>query len=151
MDFIWDVTKEVLDRLGLARSDEMAAKSIGWSNLAKIGAVSGNPQGAHLRIQAPLCCEILKSEIGAWKPHVVVFHTSDFARDEILWPSIGAPETWEHSATEHVWFKNNEISGCPSIWTIYLGRKSNELWNAVQEATVSQMLRVIGSTRLSDA
>jgi hypothetical protein len=145
---IWHITEGVLNGRRLPCDWEAALKSIGWSNLAKIGATNcRNPSGHHLAMQAALCIEALKSEILAWRPHAVVFLTSDIGAGEILRPAFGvADATWTvHRDTQDVWSKTDPDSGCLLIWTIHPGHKKKEDMQMAESAAIELLLPAVAN------
>jgi hypothetical protein len=125
LGFIRKITAELLQARGLSFDQGAVMRSIGWSNLVKIGVANGNPQGTKLQTQAKLSIEILKAEIARWKPHATIFLTSEYAADTVLLPAFGDRGTWTQQTaiasgtTEHVWFKTAAETGCPLIWTLH--------------------------------
>jgi hypothetical protein len=141
--FIWNVTEGALRHRGLPCEREAAMETVGWSNLAKIGAVVGNPRRRSVKKQAALCVEAVRAEIAHWRPHATVFLTSDFARDDVLMPSFGASSWTEHQTTDHVWFKEDVETGCPLIWTLHPDRKSREVSVLTRTATIDLLHQAI--------
>ena len=66
-----------------------------WTNLAKIGAASGNPRSLLLGEQQDLAQRTLRAEMEEYKPALVVLVTSTYAAKEIAHPVFGHDESWE--------------------------------------------------------
>lgn len=115
--FARDTTREVLLGMGLDASDSLLASHCGWSNLAKIGARTGNSSSQSLARQAPLCISALQAEITAFKPSGIILTNTNFAEHEILRPVFG--EGWHQSRTamDGVAWKLDESNGVPVVWT----------------------------------
>jgi hypothetical protein len=74
-----------------------------WSNLAKLGVTSGNPCGEDLKSQMALAQKTLRAEVDEYAPYLVVLVTGDYAGNEIVCPTFGSPECWEHAEDGEYW------------------------------------------------
>ena len=97
-----------LDEMNSGSSTERF-KNLIWSNVAKVGVLSGNPSGQYLNLQADLAVETLKAEIDTYKPTLVVFTVENYAYDllEQVLENYGAGDQDER------WVKQSDISWRP--------------------------------------
>ncbi len=91
---------------------------VAWSNLAKIGVLDGNPEGAELQVQADLCAELLRAEINRIKPLATILLTGDFAVEEILYPSLER-DGWKNNVREENQVAIKEALGTTLFWTYH--------------------------------
>ncbi|MGA3332663.1 MAG: hypothetical protein ABSC62_00720 [Terracidiphilus sp.] len=99
-----------------------------WTNLAKIGVDSGNPQGSFLEEQSGLAVRTLRAEIAEYNPSLVVLVTSDYAKDEIvyrIWPQHDWTISKLDGSTCWIAGKDGEP---PVLWTNHpQGKKRDQL------------------------
>ena len=63
-----------------------------WTNIAKIGVISGNPSGAYFNAQMELAVETLAAEVDYYKPSLVVTSTAWFGYGPLR---RAIPEMWD--------------------------------------------------------
>jgi hypothetical protein len=110
----------VLGVLDSRAPDDALPQYAGWSNLAKIGVIDGNPTGNILRHQAPVCVQALRDEIRMMKPTAVVVSTGFFAHKEIFIPVFGDLEAgWFQDVPDwdRVAFRRVPALDTTVIWT----------------------------------
>ncbi len=96
-----------------------------WSNLAKIGVESGNPQGWYLEEQSELAIRTLEAEITQYKPSLIVLVTSDYAKDQIvyrIWPQ----DIWKISDYDGTCWIKGIGEGLSVLWTDHPQGKPSE-------------------------
>ncbi|MBB5373001.1 hypothetical protein [Acidocella aromatica] len=102
-------------RLGKRFNDLMAQKQTAslsnliWTNIAKIGVDRGNPSRTYLRHQQELAILTLIEEIKGYKPKLIVFVSSDYAKDIVreVFQSFDADQddpSWIKN-DEHIWWR----------------------------------------------
>jgi hypothetical protein len=105
------------------------SSSVIWTNLAKIGVVSGNPVGDCLEMQSQLAIETLHAEIEEYRPRLIVI-TGEYATNEILY-QIWPKNDWEGARhPEYCWIRKTS-SGPSVLWVDHPERKRKErirLW-----------------------
>jgi hypothetical protein len=98
----WQFVREVLRGLA-AKCDQPTGaellKHFGWSNLAKIGDLVGNPDAWSLEKQKDLCIESLSTEIATFQPTAIILATTNYAQDEIVFPIFGRND-WSFDTRE---------------------------------------------------
>lgn len=72
-----------------------------WSNLAKIGTLSGNPDGKYFEVQRDLALRTLQAEISVYRAALIVFVTGGYQRNLV----------YETTLSETEWRKDDEESG----------------------------------------
>jgi hypothetical protein len=96
-EFIWDVADRqyrsafwhFARRLSdITNTQKEPFSNLIWSNLAKIGVTNGNPTGRYLQMQTDLAIETLIAEIECYRPALIVFASSDYAKEAILKPVL---------------------------------------------------------------
>jgi hypothetical protein len=98
-------------------SNARLLEHFGWSNLAKIGDLDGNPDKWSLDIQKELCREALAVEIAAFAPTATILATTNYAQKQIVFPLFGE-EDWcfDTPKKNRVAFKEHPQFGL-LIWT----------------------------------
>jgi hypothetical protein len=113
----WQVVREITrkTRQGVDHSViPDLTRSMGWSNLIKIGHPKRNPGQAFWKAQAELCVEQLRHEIDVMKPTAVMLLTRNLAQRQIVEPIFGKDD-WEFDTKEKdrvAW----KTLGRPIIW-----------------------------------
>jgi hypothetical protein len=93
----------LFDRLA-ELSPEPDSCSLIWSNIAKIGALKGNPKGVLLSAQKYLAERTLRAEIEEYRPALVVFATGSYAGDVI--ERVCGGSDWKQSSTDNeLWWR----------------------------------------------
>ncbi len=103
----------------------MIGSPVIWTNLAKIGVASRNPQGCYLEEQAELAVRTLKAEIAEYKPSLVVLVTSDYAKEQIVYP-IWSQRTWTISGFDGTCWIRGKGRAPSVLWTDHPQGKSPE-------------------------
>jgi len=116
----WQFIRAVLEQLAAQCNQPAEAKLLehfGWSNLAKIGDLDGNPDSGSLRIQKDLCLEALAAEIAAFQPTAVVLATTNYAQEEVVFPLFGRDD-WRFDTPDRdrVAYKQHSRFGLV-VWT----------------------------------
>ena len=124
---------------GVGQIQQQPYENLIWTNLAKIGVISGNPTGPYLQAQMELAVETLASEIAHYKPSIVVTTVHSFGYGPLrraiseLWESgphdsVGSwPSYWRHPAQ----------GGRPAIlWTMHPERKKHAVLEAWKEVAI---------------
>jgi hypothetical protein len=96
-----------------------------WTNLVKIGVISGNPRGWYLEAQHELAVNTLRAEIAEYKPALVVLVTSDFAKDQIIY-RIWPKKTWRISGYDGTCWIKKDGNKPPVLWTDHPQGKAPE-------------------------
>jgi hypothetical protein len=95
--------------------------NVAWSNVCKIGAISGIPNSESIARQSSLALETLRSEIKHFQPSVVVIVSGGFAQKEVTLKALDAEnikiwrksEEEENKKVDNVWWL---IDPLPVIW-----------------------------------
>jgi hypothetical protein len=88
------ILRQTLRLCAIPAADSELPSFCGWSNLAKIGDLSGNPPPKSVEMQKELCVEALRSEIAFFKPTAVIAVPQNFAQHEIMEPVFGEDDKW---------------------------------------------------------
>jgi hypothetical protein len=92
----------------LARFDpDLGSDSVVWSNIAKIGSRSHNPDPGLLDAQSELATETLRQEIREYKPALTVFVTGSFANG-IINDALGTKDG--------LWSESRKADGDDDVW-----------------------------------
>lgn len=105
----------VYTSLDLEPTTERLLGSLGWSNLAKIGDVKGNPPVWTTTGQAELACEALNAEIAKMAPTFIVACIGPWGRKQgepIFNRVFGEDESWQPRKVGHT-----TIGGVPTVLT----------------------------------
>jgi hypothetical protein len=98
----WQFIRAVLQKLAAKCSQPTGVELLrhfGWSNLAKIGDLDGNPDAWSLKSQLDLCLEALAAEIAAFQPTAVILATTNYAENEVVFPLFGQDD-WSFDTIE---------------------------------------------------
>jgi hypothetical protein len=95
--------------------------NVAWSNVCKIGGISGVPDSSAIARQSPLALETLQSEIKHFQPSVMVIVSGGFAEKEVTLKALDAEnlKIWRKSEEEknkkvdNVWWLTDPL---PVIW-----------------------------------
>ncbi len=93
------IVKGALVATGSSLQDNRYDDIVGFTNLAKIAKVDGNPNSAQIAFQAGLCVDQLKREIDLMKPTAIVMMVRNFAQNNIIEPVFGT-HGWEHDTPQ---------------------------------------------------
>lgn len=88
---------------------------VGWSNLAKIGRIHGNPAPTLIALQQDLCIGTLRHELETMQPAAVVLLTRNFAQHEILEPVFGR-DGWTQDLPSEDRVAHKTLAGRPIVW-----------------------------------
>jgi hypothetical protein len=116
----WQFIRAVLQLLA-KRCDQPADTRLleyfGWSNLAKIGDVDGNPDNWSLDIQKEICREALAVEIASFAPTATILATTNYAEKEIVFP-LFSEDDWRFDTPnkDRIAFKKHPEFGL-LVWT----------------------------------
>jgi hypothetical protein len=117
--FAREILRQTLQRCEISPSDSELPSFCGWSNLAKIGDLYGNPPPQSVEIQKELCIEALRSEIAFFRPTAVVLVPQTYAQQAILQPIFGNDDTWHFDTADkgRVAYQFHEGLKTLAIWT----------------------------------
>lgn len=144
------ITRSVLQQTSVGTSNDALAAHCGWSNLMKIGAAVGNPQGRLLDRQAQLCVEALRAEIARFRPTGIVIATGDYAKDEVVVPIFGR-DRWSYNTPDgkQVAYQTDAETGAVVAWTDHPGRRAPPGTRAqVQSFVADLIVRGMGGSSL---
>ncbi len=116
----WQFIRAVLRQLA-ANCDHLTDADLlhyfGWSNLAKIGDLHGNPDVSSLKAQQDLCVEVLTAEIATFQPTAIILATTNYAQHEVVFPLFGY-DGWSFDTQEQdrVAYKQHPQFGLV-VWT----------------------------------
>ena len=102
---------------------------ITWTNICKVGALTGNPSGSLFNKQRDLAIETLRQEIESYKPQLIYFATWNYA-----WVLVKevfgdlSDERWDQSGNgERIWLRQRTDGIPPVILTGHPERKTREI------------------------
>jgi hypothetical protein len=101
-----------------------------WTNICKIGPLSGPPTDLLLNRQKELAIKTLQIEIEEYSPSLVVFVSGKYASDVVIAVTKKAESEWVKSDTpgfdSGVWWLKSLSPNIPSfLWTMHPQFKSN--------------------------
>jgi hypothetical protein len=103
-----------------------------WSNIAKIGTVTGNPEGQYLAAQRQLAVETLKLEIATYRPALLLFVSGVYSTDivhEVTAPLVGGQ--WHRQREQEGFWWRDATPDLPAVlWTYHPERKPLDTTNA---------------------
>ena len=132
----WQFIRAILKRIAedCGQPGEALPARLAWSNLAKIGNLTGNPGGRSLREQQELCIEALTMEIEAFKPTAILIATTNYAEKEVVFPLFG-DEGWSFDTPEEdrIAYKQHPTFGLIAYTNHPQGMRPAGTRSAVQE------------------
>lgn len=115
-----------------------ALTRVGWTNLAKVGVIRGNPEGGVFEAQRALCQVCLKEEIEQFSPAIVVIVSGNYHGDFVE----------EVFLNEHGWDKTGSSIG---IWAISIREGQTRVyWSDHPQGKSASMLRAWRSFIVED-
>lgn len=114
-----------------------------WSNLAKIGTVSGNPNGKYCRFQEEMAVQTLREEISFYRPELVVLTTGEY-QEQAMYNATAPKEKWRTENEKMCYWWRPASNGLPALlWTYHPQGKSRK----ILDAWAAQAKKLIESSR----
>lgn len=140
-----DMSRQVALHYG---SDIEPLQNIVWTNICKLGVLTGNPEGAYYDFQCVLALDTLRSEIETYRPSLVVLVTNDYGEGLIRKVADDPDDSLWHKEKEKLgfWWREPTLKIPAMLWTYHPERKPQELL----QAWIKQACILVGGGRRQD-